>query len=81
MTQNDLSRIFTYHAPLPSQPPRYTALRDEARRLAILINEYCPESREKSLAITAVQQAIAWANAAIAIHETAPVAESTHNGQ
>jgi hypothetical protein len=32
----------------------------------MLINDLCPESREKSLAITNLEQAVMWANAAIA---------------
>jgi hypothetical protein len=67
--QNQLDAIFTYHPPFGDQANRYTILRDEARRLAENINRYCPDSREKSLAITHLQQAIMWANASIAINE------------
>ncbi len=71
MTTAQLDNIFTYHKPGGTQPERYVAIRDKAKELAEVINSSCPESREKSLAITAVQQASMWANAAIAINENA----------
>lgn len=64
-----ISRIFTYHAPKADQPSRYEALRSEAKTLAWLIDCNCPESREKSLAITKLQECVMFANAAIAINE------------
>lgn len=64
----DLDNIFTYHAPKPGQPQQYEALRNEARNLAAEILCKCPDSREKSLALTNLEQAIFWANAAIARH-------------
>jgi hypothetical protein len=69
MDQAQIDNIFTYHAPFGDQTKKYEALRNEGRQLANAINDLCPESREKSLAITQVQQAIMWANAAIAINE------------
>lgn len=69
MTQQQLDKIFTYHAPFGSQQERYVELRAAARRFAEMVNDCCPESREKSLAITAIQQATQWANASIAINE------------
>lgn len=65
----DLNKIFTYHKPFGNQPERYVAIREKARELAHMINDCCPESREKSLAITNLQQTIMWANASIAINE------------
>lgn len=69
MTQAQLENIFTYHSPKGDQAHRYDYLRSNAQELARLINDLCPESREKSLAITNLQQAIMWANASIAINE------------
>lgn len=70
-----LSRIdndFRYHAPLPerNQVDRYQAIRLAAKQLALLMAESTPESREQSLALTNVEQAVFWANAAIARNET-----------
>jgi hypothetical protein len=68
-TEDQIKNIFTYHKPKADQPERYEKLREGARLLAQGINELCPESREKSLAITNLQQAVMWANASIAINE------------
>ena len=65
----DLEKRFTYHAPKQGQPERYEKIRKEAKNLAIYIADECPNSREKSLALTKPEEAVFWANAAIARHE------------
>lgn len=65
-TNTDLEKRFTYHAPTPDQIPKYQELRDTAKDLAYRINELVPQSREQSLALTHLEQAIFWANAGIA---------------
>jgi hypothetical protein len=65
-TMNDLDRRFTYHAPKPGQPELYVAIRDKARELAVLVSDAQPNSRERALAITAIEEAVMWANAGIA---------------
>jgi hypothetical protein len=60
---------FTYHAPKGNQPEIYKTLRDTAKDLAILIANKCPDSRERSLALTKLEESIMWANAGIARHE------------
>ena len=65
----DLDNIFVYHAPKADQPDRYVALRAAGKALAAAIVQMTPASREQSVALTNVQQAIMWANAAIAINE------------
>lgn len=65
----DLTRIFSYHRPFGTQPTRYSQIREKAKELAQLVQDSTPTSREQSLALTAVQQAVMWANAAIAINE------------
>ena len=62
----NLDNIYTYHAPKPGQPECYEAIRSKAKELAELIAEVCPESREKSLANTRLEEAVMWANASIA---------------
>jgi len=63
---HEIETRFTYHPPQEGQPERYEKLRDEAKQFAHFINSMCPDSREKSLAITKLEEAIMWANAAIA---------------
>lgn len=69
MPNLNLDNIFTYHAPKNDQQERYVAIREQAKALAALIQASCPDSRERSTALTNVQQAVMWANAAIAINE------------
>ena len=66
MKVEDIDNRFTYHAPKPGQPAVYETIRDLARQYAHRLNELCPESREKSLAITHLEEAVFWANASIA---------------
>jgi len=72
MTYAQIKEIFTYHKPFGDQANRYGELRELAKDMANLIQATCPESREKSLAFTNLQQAIMWANASIAINEKEP---------
>jgi hypothetical protein len=65
----DLCRRFTYHKPKDSQPERYTALREKAHELAVLIAQTSLNSREQSLALTCLENACMWANAGIARNE------------
>lgn len=69
MQVDDIERNFTYHPPKGDQPERYTKLRSEAKKLALLLVENCPDSRERSLALTKLEEAVFWANASIARHE------------
>jgi hypothetical protein len=69
LTNEELKTRFTYHAPTPLQVEKYEKLRDAAYTFACLICELTPESREQSLAITHLEDAIYSANAAIARRE------------
>ena len=62
----DLEKRFTYHPPKDDQPPRYVKMRDQALLLAIMIKENTPVGRQQSLALTALEEVIMRANAAIA---------------
>lgn len=66
---NDLNNRFTYHSPLPGQPEKYEVIRGTGKELAILLVRACPKSRELSLALTHLEEAIFWANASIARNE------------
>jgi hypothetical protein len=69
MNAEEIEKRFTYHAPKENQPLRYEQIRSVAKDFAVLLNNLCPESREKSLAFTALEEAVMWANAAIARNE------------
>lgn len=66
MEEKDLRNRFTYHPPKGNQPDKYDAIRQSMLSLALMLNDLCPEGREKSLAITNLEQVSMWANAAIA---------------
>ena len=65
----DIEKRFTYHAPKGDQPIKYEAMRTAFKDLAYLVEHYCPDSRERSLALTKLEEAVMWANAAIARNE------------
>lgn len=69
-----ISNDFAYHPPKPGQQERYVFLRDQAHTLALQLCQMCPQSRELSLALTHLEQAIFFANASIARNEKTPVA-------
>lgn len=68
-TAGQIQNNFTYHAPKDDQPERYALIRSHGYDLANVINDKTPDSREKSLALTNLEQAVMWANAAIARNE------------
>ena len=67
--KDQIENNFTYHPPKPGQPEKYTELRDAMKDVALLIDELCPDSREKSLAMTKLEESSMWANASIARNE------------
>ena len=69
MDPEELALRFTYHPPTGDQPERYVRIRDAARALAGILVADCPLSRELSLAVTHLEEAVFWANAAIARRE------------
>ena len=66
MDAAEIDTRFTYHTPKDGQPAKYTELRDRAKELAVLINDLCPESREKASAFTKLEESMFWANASLA---------------
>jgi hypothetical protein len=61
-----IERAFKYHTPKTDQGERYVLIRAEGKALARTIATLTPMSREQSLALTKLEEAIFWANAAIA---------------
>jgi hypothetical protein len=74
MTNEQLDHILTNHAPKSHAiVDRFEALRVPAKEFAHVLNGLCPESREKSLAITKLQECVQMAIAAIALNQDAAV--------
>jgi hypothetical protein len=73
MDKAEIEKRFTYvvvgHPPKGNQPDRYQEIRTACRSLTQTIVSITPESREQALAITKIEEACFWANAAIARNE------------
>lgn len=57
---------YTEHDLSDMEKASVLAVKDNAKNLAFVILDRCPESREKSLAFTKLEEATMWATAAIA---------------
>lgn len=67
-TPYDINNNFKPHSLNPTQSWHCEEIRTSAASLAQEILDYAPDSRERSLALTNLEQAMFWANAAIARH-------------
>jgi hypothetical protein len=56
-----LEHAFVYRKPTPDQPPRFEAISNATKEAARVVLENAPASRERSLALTALQEARMWA--------------------
>lgn len=63
---NQIENNFMYHSPKDGQAEKYEEIRAKGKELAYLIDKICPNSREKSLAMTKLEESVMWANASIA---------------
>lgn len=64
-----IENAFTYHPPKQHQAGMYSSIREIARRFAYVIDDLVPDSREKSLVMTKLEECVMWANAGIARNE------------
>lgn len=67
--KDQIEKAFTYHPPKADQAERYVQIRDKAKEFALVIDDCVPDSREKSVAMTNLEQVVMWANAGIARNE------------
>lgn len=63
---NQIENNFMYHSPKDGQTEKYEEIRAKGKELAYLIDSICPNSREKSLAMTKLEESVMWANSSIA---------------
>ncbi|HEY0769778.1 MAG TPA: hypothetical protein VGD31_05545 [Sphingobacteriaceae bacterium] len=69
MDIKDLENRFKFHpAKNDKTAEEHSRIRYSCLDLAKIVNDTVPESREKSLAITHLEQVMMWANAGIARH-------------
>lgn len=57
---DQIENNFKYHPPKKDQQIRYEGLRTEAKVLAGIIADLCPDSRERSLALTRAGNSPKW---------------------
>ena len=67
MQMSDIQNRFDFHpAPNNEQTNEHTSVRVHCKELAFYLNEVLPEGREKSLAITHLEEVMFWSNGALA---------------
>lgn len=66
MDRKDLDNRFMYHKPDDDTALKHQQIRLGCRELADDLNHLLPEGREKSLAITHLEEVMMWSNAALA---------------
>lgn len=77
---DELANRFTYHPPKGDQVQRYETIRAEAMRFAEYIDALAAPSRERSLAMTKLEESVMWANAAVARAPVVNVSRETEQG-
>lgn len=63
---DDLAHRFTYYPPNDAKIATHQNIRTLTGDLARQLNEILPDGREKSLAITRLEEVMMWSNAAVA---------------
>lgn len=68
---NDINTRFDFHAATTSEKrDEHTSIRQIMKRAAEAVEDRVPAGREQALAITKLEEAMFWANAGIARHNT-----------
>ena len=65
MAMEDIASRFKFVKMTDDQKRASEKIREEVLNLADITDIYCPDSREKSLALTKLQEFMFWANACI----------------
>ena len=77
VTQTEITRRFSYHAPTPQAVEKLRAIRNCGKLLGEMIVELCPAAPETSLAIRKLEETVMWANASI-VRPMAPEPSPEH---
>ena len=65
MALREIAARFAHHEMTDEEKTHSNKIREDAMNLADIIDIYCPESREKSLALTKLEECIMWVNKSI----------------
>lgn len=76
-----IERDFTYHPPTQDNQWLFAEMRTRAKKLALWIDNHLEDSREKSLAITKLEEAVFWVNAGIAIDTSSEIDQMVEAGK
>lgn len=63
-----IERFGPYRKPTENTAPKYQAIQEKALEMAQLIDDLCPHSQQKAIALTNLEACKMAANASIAIH-------------
>lgn len=66
MTDTEITYRFTYHPPSEAGAARHELLSAKFIELARMVEDTCPDGREKSLVFTKLEEGKMWASAAVA---------------
>lgn len=66
ISNEEIQNRVTFHAPSPAGVERHRALSEAAAAFMAVVEAQVPDGREKSLALTNVEQAKMWASAGVA---------------
>ena len=72
MTEEKIRENFRYHAPDDSQRRTFEDIREMLTEVAVGVAALTPDSRERSLFLTTMENAQMWANKSVAIHGPRP---------
>jgi hypothetical protein len=79
MKKDDLLARFENNTPNALANIKHGVILHAVHAIASAINKVCPESREKSLALTKIEEAQMWANSAISRMNKRPQAVNAEN--
>lgn len=66
MDMNDIANRFRFHRANEAKATKHAIVRQKCFELACELNALLPEGREKSLAITHLEEVMMWGNAGLA---------------
>lgn len=66
LEREDIERRFSHSAGTAETQPQHDAVYADLRRLALKLHKNLPSGRHKALALTALEETMHWANAAVA---------------
>lgn len=73
--REDLANRFNHHSPTPSAVAAHRNVRDACHAASVIIVSNVPPGRERSLALTHLEDAMMWGNAGIARNHDKLLAE------